>query len=731
MARSHCENFSYRELNVTKIIFLFLLMSASLLASPNKIEIFAGDMQSQNDIVTLKKDIVIVYGEYILTAKRAKYDKKRGILELFDNVKITSKNKYKILGNYARFDIRNKKRIFKPFYMLDMQSKVWLNGKEGCDEAGYIDIAKGTLSGCDPNDPLWQIEFSSSDYNKQTKWLNLYNTVLYIYDIPVFYTPYFGYSLDTTRRTGLLTPSFGYSTNEGIYFEQPIYIAEQNWWDMEFRPQIRTSRGSGLYGTLRFVDSKVSRGYLNFGYFKEKSSYYLQNNLANQTHYGVDFHYSNADLLRSFFDIDSKAQSVLYVDTTNMNDVDYINLASNDTSRNITPSQTISRANLFYNNDKNYLASYFKYYVDLNQASNAKTIQQLPSLQYHRYLDTLLEDHLLYNFNAKSTYLYRKEGTTAVQTDIFIPIKLRTSLFDEYLNLSLDTYVYGQHSDFQNDANTTTPLEDGYYLRNYNQFALSTQLSKPYKEHIHTIEFSASYVKKGSERRNGFYENNQDIDCQDPANSEVCSFYKLSDVQEALTLDFSQYIFDTKGKQILYHRLSDIVTDPGKSNSSIGELENELDLSVTDHIQFYNNSLYNFSYHLFSKQFNKISFNDYGFNIALAHFYKKNFSTNERTSYITSSIRYRYNTHYSYMASYDYDLLLQTKKRAEIGFLYAKRCWNFGLRYAENNRPVLTSDNQASSVYDRYIYFTIVLKPLMKATRSDFFGLRLPKTLTN
>ena len=712
-------------------LLLVFVLAFSLFATPNRIEIFAGAMQSQKDIVTLEGDIVVVYGEYILMAKRAKYNRAKGVLELFENVRITSKNKYKILGEYAKLDIKNKKHTFKPFYMLDINSKVWLSGDEGCDQQGYINIAEGTLSGCDPKDPLWQIEFSSSDYNKKTKWLNLYNTVLYIYDIPVLYTPYFGYSLDTTRRTGLLTPSFGYSASEGIYFEQPLYIAEQNWWDLELKPQIRTNRGEGLYGAFRFIDSKYSNGRLNFGYFKEKNSYYIANNLANRTHYGVDFYYTNTNVLQSWFDLNSDAQTVLYMDTSNMNDVDYINLATNDTSKNVTPSQTISRANLFYNTDTDYIASYLKYYVDLNEASNARTVQQLPSLQYHRYLDTLLQDHLLYNFNARSTYLYRREGATSVQTDIFVPVKLRTTLFDEYLNLSLDSYLYAQYSDFQNEANATQPLEDGYYLRNYNQFSLSTQLTKPYNGHIHTIEFSASYIAKGGERSSGFYESNKGIDCQDPANSEACTFYKVSNIQEALTLNFSQYLFDTAGRQILYHRLSDIITDPGKGSSSVGEMENELDLQLTDHIKYYNDSLYNFSYNLFSKQFNKLSFQNYGFDVALAHFYKRNFTTQEKTSYITSSMHYRYNSHYSYNAHYDYDLLLKAKKRAQIGFLYEKRCWNFGLRYAENNRPVLTNDNKASSIYDRYIYFTIVLKPLMKPTASDFFGLRLPKTLTN
>ncbi len=707
-----------------KITLLLILFVSILFASPKKIEIFAGHMQSHDNVVTLRGDIVVLYGEYILTAKKAKYDRNKGILELFDNVVVTSEHKYKILGNYAKLDIRNKKRTFKPFYMLDKPTQVWMSANEGCDDKQYIDISKGVVSGCDPLDPLWQIEFSSSDYNKETKWLNLYNSVLYIYDIPVFYTPYFGYSLDTTRRTGLLTPAFGYSAAEGIYFEQPFYIAEQNWWDLEFKPQIRSKRGSGMYGKFRFVDSKYSNGYLNFGYFKEKENYFEENNLAHQTHYGVGFHYDNANLAKSIFDVDTEAQTVLYIDATYMNDVDYINMATNNPARYSTASQTISRANLFYNSDQNYFGSYIKYYVDLNKESNAETIQQLPSLQYHRYLDTLLQDHLLYNFDARTTYYYREKGTTATQTNIFLPVKLRTSLFDEYLNLSLDSFVYGQHSAFQNQKSSSELLENGYYLHNYNQFSLSTQLTKPYSKYIHTVALSASYVKKGAEKSSGFYEENKDIDCSDSANSEKCTFYKLNNAQEAVTLNFSQYIFNSTGKQVLYHRLSDIINDPSDNNSSFGDLENEFDYAITDHISFYNNFFYNFKNHLFTKQFNKIKFDDYGLRISLAHFYQKSIATKKKDSYLTSSISYRYNEHYTYFASYDYDLELDVKKRAEFGFLYDKRCWSFGLRYTENNRPILTNDNKISSVYDRYIYITLLLKPFMDSS-SEFFGLRL------
>jgi len=705
-------------------IFIVLVLSIITLFAkePETIEIYASSLSSQDGIMQLQGDVAVVYGEYILTAKKARYEKTTATLELFDDVKIFKQNSYKILGKYAKINLQKKKRYFAPLYLLEEKSQVWLSASSGEAVCNDLEIENGVVSGCNPKDPLWQIEFSSSDYNAKTKWLNLYNTVLYIYDIPVLYTPYFGYSLDTTRRTGLLTPSFGFSNDEGLYFEQPFFIAEQNWWDLEFNPQIRTMRGKGIYGTFRFVDSAYSKGSIHTGYFKEDSDYMQLHQLANQEHFGIDLHYQNSNFLDSLFHIRSKNQSVIFLDTINLNDVDYLNLATNDTTKNTTASQAISRANIFYNTPTDYFGLYAKYYTDLRKESNKDTIQQLPTLHYHRYLDTVLDDILLYNFNIKATNLYRQEGVRATQTDLSIPIKVQTSLFDEYLNISYETQLYAQYSQFFQTQENPLLYENGYYARNYNQFNISTDLTKGYKDFIHSVSFSASYIRSGFERRSGFYETMKGSDESDP-------FYKITDIKEAITLDFSQYFYDYSGKQIAYHRLSDIVAKLDGENFSFGELESELDIYLSDHLEYYNNIFYNFTYNAVAKHLNKISYKNYGLDLSLSHFYKKDFQTTQRTSYITSSIKYQYNSHYSYYGSYDYDTVYELKKKAEVGFLYDKRCWSFGLKYAENNRPILTQNNQADSVYDRYIYFTILLKPIMKKSNSDFFGIRLPKTL--
>ena len=722
---------------------LLLLFFASLYAS-DKVEIYASKLTSHNDIISAAGGVSVIYKDYVITANRAHYDKTTGELELFDNIRANSAGKYKVLGKYAKLNLAKKKKLFRPFYMIDNKSDVWMSGNEGKANDAEIDIDAGTVSGCNPIDPLWTMAFSSSDYDTDSMWLNMYNMRLYIYDIPVLYTPYFGYSLDTTRRTGLLKPSVGLSNDEGFYYQQPIYIAEQNWWDLELLPQIRTSRGLGLYTNFRFVDSKVSRGEIRMGYFKEKEDYFLRNNLQNDSHYGFNIKYDNRDFLNLWSGHDFAGQSGLYVDINHMNDVGYINLASSNTINQTTSKQVLSRINMFYNTDSQYIGSYFKYYQDLSIENNDNTLQKLPTLQYHYYLDTLLKDHLLYSLDVKSNNIQRQINKKVIQTDINIPVTLQTSLFDEFLNISYTANLYMQHSTFRGqDINSSTEYRDGYYARNYHTFKASTQLTKGYENVSHVIDLSIIYNKSAWNQETGFYadESNYCSNLDNQSNLDYksrCEFYNITNIDNAAQLQFTQYLYDKNAKQILYQRLAQRVSYSSAA-SRYGELENELDYKVTSWLSFYNNMFYNYDKNAFSKIFNKVSLNQYGVNLQLSHLYKDRFvapatSTDplQRTNYLTSSAEYTYNRHYSFSALYNYDLETQEKKSMSIGFMYKKRCWDFGIKYSENNRPVLTLNGASSSIYDKYVYVTIVLKPLMQSSKnSSFITYKLPNKQTN
>ena len=718
-----------------KLLILFFIFT-TIVYSDDKVEIYASKMDSKDNVVNATGNVAVVYKDYYITSSRAVYNRNTGDLELFDNIKANQGNDYKLLGNYAKLNIKNKERTFKPFYMLEKDSKVWMSADEGCIKDKDLDLESGVISGCNPIDPLWKMEFTSSDYNFDDKWLNLYNTRLYIYDIPVFYLPWFGYPLDDTRRTGLLKPSFGFSEEEGVFYEQPIYIAEQDGWDLELKPQHRSKRGDGIYSTFRFADSAVSKGSLSAGFFEEKTSYFLEKDLANDSHYGFDFKYENSDFFNQWFNLNLDGQSGIYVDTSFMNDVDYINLESSDTINTSTSTQILSRINLFYNTDDNYFGTYFKHYQDLSVESNEDTLQKIPTLHYHHYLESLFNKHILYNVDIQSNNIQRFINKKVVQTDVDIPVSIHTSLFDEYLDLSYTSYFYGQHSAFSGSEETVTSnqFRNGYILKNDNTISLSTQLTKAYSDFSHVMGFGSSYSFQGGENTTGFYEYNEDF-CKKSENSDDarCEFYNITDQAEEFQFDFSQYVYDIDGMQRIYHKLAQALTYTD-DNLESGDLENELNVMITKTISVYNNTFYNYDEKKISKVYNSLSYNEYGLNLSLSHLYKDTFldktaSYTPYTSYMTSKIKYNFDEHYSYHFVYDYDIELNEKKRVEVGFLYKKRCWDFGLRYVENNRPILNSAGVTNNTYERYIYFTISLKPFMSTNEeSSLFALKLPNT---
>ncbi|MCJ7766534.1 MAG: LPS assembly protein LptD, partial [Thiovulaceae bacterium] len=488
----------------------FLLLST--LFAADHIEFYAKHLETQGNKVQAEGDVLIIYQDSYISADRATYDSNSTELELFGNIVTLKGNEYQFVGEHVKLDMTKKEREISPFYMLEKKSKVWLSSEKSTSCETTINIEKGVLSGCEPSNPLWEIYFTSSDYNSESKWINIYNARFHFGGIPLLYLPYFGYSLDLSRRTGLLIPSFGVSSSEGFYYQQPLYITLGKSADAELNPQIRTLRGQGLYGTLRFADSKDSEGSLTLGYFSEKESYFLENNLQNKQHYGFDFKYQNTRVFDHWFGLDLDGQSGLYSDIHWMNDVDYINLSSNDTINTVTSNQVYSRVNLFYNEEDDYYGAYLKYYLDLSPEDPEKrnaTIQKLPTLQYHHYLDAYLEQHLYYTLNANANNYVRQDGKEGNEVKVDIPIAWQSSFFNDYLNVAYKAQLYGSLIDFRNDAaaNTTEGIyEQGYYGRLTHIVDVNSYLTKGYADHSHTMGFSATYTKFGSDKKSGYYD---------------------------------------------------------------------------------------------------------------------------------------------------------------------------------------------------------------------------------
>ena len=97
--------------------------------------------------------------------------------------------------------------------------------------AFQIVLWNGVYSPCEvckkqPNSvPLWQLRANKIIHDKEEKEIVYHNAFMDFWGVPIFYTPYFFHPDATVKRkTGLLTPFFGQSTDLGTIFSQPVFF---------------------------------------------------------------------------------------------------------------------------------------------------------------------------------------------------------------------------------------------------------------------------------------------------------------------------------------------------------------------------------------------------------------------------------------------------------------------------------------------------------------------------
>lgn len=694
-------------------VYWISLIASTLLLGEERVELYGESVDANGSIARAIGDPVALYQDQILSADELIYDRNSSIIEAMGNVNVFKAKQYHMISDYSRVDLVNETRYSKPYYMADQTTGTWISTEEAQVCKNEIDLAGGAVSGCDSHDPLWKIRFSSADYDTEEMWVNLYNARLIVNDLPVFYLPYFGYPTDKTRRTGLLIPTLGLSSSEGFYYQQPIYFAPQNWWDLELRPQIRTNRGSGLYTDFRFVDTASSEGSIRLGYFKEQAQYANEYDLANNKHFGYDVNYRHRAPLREWFDLDLEGESGLYVDGSWMNDVDYLNLQNSDETQNVTSNQVLSRINAYYSSESNYFGSYLKHYQYLDKENNDETIQTLPNLHFHRYLESFLGNSLLLSADAMATHFYRPDGKRALQGDFAVPLTFQTPLFDEYLDFSytanLSTKVINFYGNSQ--SGDTTDYEKGFYAQLDHTVSLSSTLVKRYESLSHVISPSISYTEAGDRFYNGYYKNYHKVCSEDPTNIS-CQYYALNEPTDTLSLGLSNYLFEGE-KQFFVDRLSQNFRYDDQG-SYYGELQNELEWEISSAVSYYNQTAYNHDRNRITKEQNTLRYNDGIIAAGISHYYTDELRNNTPlyASYWTADAAYQYNRNYRFFGIVAYDSEENLMKRSEVGFLYTTRCLDFGLRYVQNRRPILTNNTNTNSVDDSYIFLTLILKPI-------------------
>jgi len=685
-----------------RILLIITFITISLFAKDSlkdeNIQILAEKLDIKDDIVNAIGDVVVYSPNYYITANRLIYDKINGKLELFDDVNIIKNNEVVSYSQYIFIDIKKDINSFKPMLMLDNTNKLWFNAKNGLKDNDNFDLKSSTLSSCDCKDPAWSISFTSGDLNTTKQWMNTYNTTLYIKDVPVFYTPYFGFPTDDTRRTGLLPPTIGYSSSEGFIYAQPIYFAPKLNYDFEYIPQIRTSRGSGHTLKYRYADSLYSKLNFEIGRFDEKKSYQDSANLTNGKHYGWDLEYKRTKLFSTNDDTDG-----LVLNALDMNDVDYINTQHDSSITSNTDDYLKSNIKYFYNTNNYYGDIEANMYNDLSEDNNDAILQELPAINLHKYSGAFFNNYLTTSVDFNTNRKTRKNGVSGTTTELYVPINYHTYLFDEFLNFS-----FSEQINYTNIKYTNSNYKDANYGENNHVMSLYTDLIKPYDNFVHSIRLNTTYTNSHK-----FKESGNIYSTEDTTSSDLSPF-AISETIKNISFGLNQSIYNKMTlKEIVNHKINlSFVYDSTLNSYEKDTLENNIRFNY-EYGYLSNRLIYTYSIKDLTSSSTIATFTKNNYFTNLYYTYLKDKDTLEEEKTFSYDFGFEFAKHYKLSYKEQYDLVNHDIEKREFIFNIDDKCWAIDFKIIDS-LVASNKTNNVDSYRQKIVYVEFNLKELFQ-----------------
>lgn len=132
-----------------------------------------------------------------------------------------------------------------------------------------IEFQQAKFTTCPPGQEMWWLKASSVNVNQDEVFGEAWNASLWLYDVPVFYVPYMTFPVKDERKSGLLYPTFGFGSDDGMDLRTPYYWNIAPNYDMTLTPRYIEKRGNMLQNEFRYLPSEEHSGRL-YGEYMER-----------------------------------------------------------------------------------------------------------------------------------------------------------------------------------------------------------------------------------------------------------------------------------------------------------------------------------------------------------------------------------------------------------------------------------------------------------------------------
>jgi LPS-assembly protein len=288
---------------------------------------------------------------------------------------------------------------------------------------GKIDLFQVRYTTCPVGNEDWQLQARTLAIDTQGQEGVGRDVIMRFKKVPVFYTPYISFPLGDERKSGVLFPGIGHSSNNGYEFEVPYYFNLAPNYDLTLTPGVLSARGVQLAEDFRFLTAS-SHGQIDATFLPDDRK--------------------DAGDNRSYFRLTdiTDIQHGLRIDTdfASISDVNYFSdfaIGSDQTS--VTYLQR--RADVLYYDDYWRIRAELQNFqtIDLTVLDNVRPYSRLPRIEANG-LYPLGDTHFEFALDSEAVYFVRSinpngppygpEGTTTRLTEVN-PTGLRLNLAPE------------------------------------------------------------------------------------------------------------------------------------------------------------------------------------------------------------------------------------------------------------------------------------------------------------
>ena len=186
----------------------------------------------ERGVVTAAGNVEILHGERILRADEISYDIGTDTVVASGNLSLLDPNGDVVFADRAELSDELRQGFITGIGVLMADdSRLAANGARRTAD-GHTVMSKAVFSSCSlcpehpERPPLWQIKAVRVIHDTRSRRIEYEDAFLEFFGVPIAYTPYFSHPDPTVKRkSGLLAPSYGSSTQLGLRIDTPYYFA--------------------------------------------------------------------------------------------------------------------------------------------------------------------------------------------------------------------------------------------------------------------------------------------------------------------------------------------------------------------------------------------------------------------------------------------------------------------------------------------------------------------------